>query len=85
MLPAGHQHAASPVRYTTSCKHGLVLLTMGEIIARNTKHDELILIISKLFLLLHLVGCLYVGYSESKYRLRIFLAHPRDSHFAHVQ
>ena len=27
----------------------------------------------------------YVGYSESKYRLRISLAHPRDCHFAHVQ
>jgi len=26
----------------------------------------------------------YVGYSESKYRLRISLAHPRDCHFAHV-
>ena len=33
--------------------------------------------------------CMYVrmsvGYSENKYRLRIFLAHPRDCHFAHVQ
>jgi len=28
---------------------------------------------------------MYVGYSESKYRLRISLAHPRDCHFAHVQ
>jgi len=27
----------------------------------------------------------YVGYSESKYRLLISLAHPRDCHFAHVQ
>jgi len=27
----------------------------------------------------------YVGYSESKHRLRISLAHPRDCHFAHVQ
>jgi len=27
----------------------------------------------------------YVGYSESKYRLRISLAHLRDCHFAHVQ
>jgi len=27
----------------------------------------------------------YVGYSESKYRLRISLAHPQDCHFAHVQ
>jgi len=30
-----HQQAASPVQYTTSCKHSLVLLRMGEIIARN--------------------------------------------------
>jgi len=27
--------AASSVHYTTSCKHSLALLTMGEIIARN--------------------------------------------------
>ena len=27
----------------------------------------------------------YVGYSESKHRLRISLTHPRDCHFAHVQ
>ena len=27
----------------------------------------------------------YVGYSSSKYRLRISRAHPRDCHFAHVQ
>jgi len=27
----------------------------------------------------------YVGYSESKYRLRISLAHPLDCHIAHVQ
>ena len=31
------------------------------------------------------VNHLYVGYLESKYHLRIFLAHPRDCHFAHVQ
>jgi len=39
MLPAGdqdgHQQAASSVLYTTSCKHILVLVGMGEIIARN--------------------------------------------------
>ena len=29
------QQAASPVHYTTSCKHSLVLLRMGEIVARN--------------------------------------------------
>ena len=27
----------------------------------------------------------YVGYSQSKYRPHISLAHPRDCHFAHVQ
>ena len=32
-----HQQAASSVHYTTSCKHSLVLLRMGEIIARNMK------------------------------------------------
>ena len=31
----GHQHAASLVLYTTSCKHSLVILKMDEIIARN--------------------------------------------------
>jgi len=31
----GHQSAASSVHYTTSCKHSLVLLRMGEIITRN--------------------------------------------------
>ena len=29
--------------------------------------------------------CMYVGYSESKYRLRKSLAHPRDCPFAYVQ
>ena len=46
----------SSVLYTTSCKHSLVLLRMGEIIARD------MLSWLKLFiklLLLHLVGCLY--------------------------
>ena len=28
-------YAASSVLYTTSCKHGLLLLRMGEIITRN--------------------------------------------------
>jgi len=28
---------------------------------------------------------IYVGYSESNYRLRISLVHPRDCNFAHVQ
>ena len=48
--------AASSVNYATSCKHSLVLLRMGEIIARNMSNWSKLLI--KL-LLLHLVGCLY--------------------------
>jgi len=48
--------AASLVHYTTNCKHSLVLLRMGEII--RLKHVELIVIINKNLLLLHLVGCL---------------------------
>ena len=32
-----------------------------------------------------IIALKYVGYSESKYRLRISLAHPRDCHFTHVQ
>jgi len=35
-LHLGHQQAASLVLYTTSCKHSLVLLRMGEIIAQIT-------------------------------------------------
>jgi len=35
ILPADHQPATSSVHYTTSCKHSLVLLGMGEIIDRN--------------------------------------------------
>jgi len=31
----GYRPAASSVHYTTSCKHSLVLLRIGEIIARN--------------------------------------------------
>ena len=53
---SGHQQAASSVHYTTSCKYNLVLLRMGEIIARNMLGWLKLLI--KL-LLLHLVGCLY--------------------------
>jgi len=34
MLPAG-KPASSSVHYTTSCKHSLMLLLMGEITARN--------------------------------------------------
>ena len=45
------------MHYTTCCKHSLVLLRMGEIIARNML--SLLKLLIKL-LLLHLVGCLYV-------------------------
>jgi len=31
----GHQQAAPSVHYTTSCKHSLALLRMGETVARN--------------------------------------------------
>ena len=54
--PAGHLQAASSVFYTTSCKHSLVILRMGEIIARNMLSWLKLLI--KL-LLLQPVGCLY--------------------------
>ena len=62
MLPAGHQQATSSVRYTTSRKHRLVLLRMGEIIARNV-FSWLKLLIK--LLLLHLVGCLYYCISDA--------------------
>jgi len=47
---------APTVIYTTSCKHSLVLLRTGEIIARNMLSW---LKLSIKLLLLHLVGCLY--------------------------
>jgi len=47
---------APSVLYTTSCKHSLALLRMGEIIARNML-SRLKLLIKLLFL--HLFGCLY--------------------------
>jgi len=49
--------------YTTSCKHSLVLLRMGEIIARSMLSWLKLLI--KL-LLLHLVGCLYYCISDAR-------------------
>ena len=52
----GHQQAPSSVLYTTSCKHSLVLLGMGEIVARNML--SWLKLLTKL-LLLHLVGFLY--------------------------
>ena len=59
----GHRQAASSVHYTTSCKHNLVLLRMGEVMARN------MLSWLKLFiklLLLHPVGCLYYCVSDAR-------------------
>ena len=53
----GHQQAASSVLYTTSCKHSLVLLMMGEIIPRNMLSWLKVLI--KKLSFLHPVGCLY--------------------------
>jgi len=46
-----------------SCKHSVVLLSMGEIMARNSV--ELIGIINKP-LLLHLVGCLYYCINDAR-------------------
>jgi hypothetical protein len=48
--------------YTTNCKHSLVLLRMGEIIAWNML-NWLVLLIK--LLLLHLIGCLYYCISEA--------------------
>jgi len=53
----GHQEAATSVHYTTSCKHSLVLLRMGEIIARNMLNWLKLLIKLSLW---HLVGCVQV-------------------------
>ena len=55
--------AASSVHYTTSCKHSLVLLRMGEIIARNILNWFKLLI---QLLLFHLVGCLYYCISDAR-------------------
>ena len=63
------QEAAPSVHYTTTCKHSLVLLRMGEIIARNTLSWLKTLIKVLLF---HLVGCLYyygpVSFLDTKER-----------------
>ena len=55
--------AAPSVHYIRSCKHSLVLLRMGEIIARNMLSWLKLLI--KL-LLLHLIGCLYYCISDAR-------------------
>jgi len=73
---AGHQEAASLVHFTTSCKHRLVLLRMGEIMARNMLSWLKLLI---QLLLLHPVGCLYEGESNEnpKYIYFYFFYHGR--------
>ena len=55
--------AASSVLYTTSCKHSLAPLRMGEIIARNMLSWSYLWI--KL-LLLYLVGCLYYYINDTR-------------------
>jgi len=55
--------ASSSVHYTTNCKHSLALLSIGEIIARNTL--SWLKVLMKL-LLLHLVGCLYYWINEAR-------------------
>jgi len=60
---AACQQAASSVHYTTSCKHSLVLLRMGEIIGRNML-SWLKLLIN--LLLLHLLRCLYYCISDAR-------------------
>jgi hypothetical protein len=65
MLSAGDkQQAALPVHYTTSCKHSLVLLRMGEIIAR--KHIELIEIINKIVIVASSWLFILLNHSVSK-------------------
>jgi len=51
------------VLYTTSCKHSLVLLRIGETIARNML-SWLKLLIKLLFM--HLVGCLYYCFNDAR-------------------
>jgi len=63
MLLAGQQ-AASSVLYTTSCKHILALLRVGEIIVRNMLIWLKLLIIK--LLLLHLVGFLYCCINDAR-------------------
>jgi len=70
----GHRQATSSVLYTTSCKHSLVLVWMGEIIGRNMLSWLKLLI--KL-LLLHPVGCLYyyiISLKHSCFYISIYLS-----------
>ena len=60
MLPAGSIVGA----LYHSCKYSIVLLKMGEIIARNMLSWLKLLIIK--LLLLHLVGCLYYCIIDSR-------------------
>ena len=54
---------------------------------RNIHCSALLIVIcpTRISVLWIMCVCIHVGYSESKYRLRISLAHPRDCQFAHVQ
>jgi len=58
MLPAGDQDEVElvpphPGLYTTSCKHSLALLRMGEIIAETCYFNKIIIVASSwLFILL---------------------------------
>jgi len=68
MLPAGSITGA----LYHSCKHSLLLLRMGEIIARNMLN--LLKLLIKL-LLLHLVGCLCYCINDArsqKHQIRVF-------------
>ena len=71
----GHQQTASPVHYTTSCKHSLVLLRMGEIIARNMLSWLKLTKLSSS----HLVGCLYYCSSIEFWGYRFLLQVVRNT------
>jgi len=73
----GHQQAASSVLYTTSCKHSLALLKMGEIIARNM----LIEIINKIIIvasswLFALLYFLHPFFETKKHQISNFMKIP---------
>jgi len=61
MHPRCCRPATSSVYYTTSCKHSLVLLRMGEIIARN--------MLSWLELLINRYCCIYLIYINEHFIL----------------
>ena len=70
----GHQQTASSMHYTTSCKHSLVLLRMGEIIF--PKHVELIEIINKVIIvasswlcILYIYIYIYICFVNNSYKI----------------